>query len=201
MKNEAILKSLNIIKNGDMSELDFLIDAISKEIKEAELKKSNGADYAKLSKKAKKILEKNEEDSLKTATMEEINGKEMQIFFDNGYYCVALYKPLDIPMGETDNFKSIGVSLFEKTPNNSYEETAYDIGEIKLALVNAKDKKHGYVEVGNSQYNPQYFLNIVEFLGGSENTKFYQGEYNTSTAYFESEFGKALLCPVRHIQK
>ena len=31
MKNEAILKSLNIIKNGDMSELDFLIDAISKE--------------------------------------------------------------------------------------------------------------------------------------------------------------------------
>ena len=61
MKNEAILKSLNIIKSGNMSELDFLIDAISKEIKEAELKKSNGADYVKLSKKAKKILEKKEE--------------------------------------------------------------------------------------------------------------------------------------------
>lgn len=201
MKNEAILKSLNIIKSGDVSELDFLIDTISKEIKEAELKKSNGADYVKLSKKAKKILEKNEKDSLKTATMEKINGKEMQIFFDNGYYAVALYKPLDIPVGETDNFKGIGVSLFEKTPNSSYEETTYDIGEIKLALVNAKDKKHGYVEVGNSKYNPRYFLNIVEFLGGSEKTKFYQGKCNTSVAYFESEFGKALLCPVRPTQK
>ena len=201
MKNEAILKSLNIIKNGDMSELDFLIDAISKEIKEAELKKSNGADYVKLSKKAKKILEKNEKDFLKTATMETINGKEMQIFSNDGYYVIALYKPLDIPVGETDNFKSIGASLFEKTLNNSYEETAYDIGEIKLALVNAKDKKHGYVEVGNSQYNPQYFLNIVEFLGGSEKTKFYQGKSCLAPAYFESEFGKALLCPVRPTQK
>ena len=191
-----------------MSELDFLIDTISKEIKEAELKKSNGTDYVKLSKKAKKILEKNEKDFLKTATMETINGKEMQIFSNDGYYVIALYKPLDVPMGETDNFKSIGVSLFEKTPNNSYEETAYDIGEIKLALVNAKDKKHGRVEVGNSQYNPQYFLNIVEFLGGSENTKFYQseynayqGKYNTSVAYFESELGKALLCPAYPTQK
>lgn len=37
MKKESLLKSLNLIKNGDMSELDFLIDVISKEIKEAEL--------------------------------------------------------------------------------------------------------------------------------------------------------------------
>lgn len=195
MKNEAILKSLNIIKNGDMSELDFLIDAISKEIKEAELKKSNGADYVKLSKKAKKILEKNEKDSLKTATMEKINGKEMQVFFDNGYYVIALYRPLDVPMDKADKtFES--ASIFEKTKNNSYKEIVYDIGEIKLALVNATDKKHTYVEVGNNQYSAQFFLNVVEFLGGAEKTEFYQGESRLAPAYFESEFGKAILCPV-----
>lgn len=194
MKNEAILKSLNIIKNGDMSELDFLIDVISKEIRESELKKSNGTDYVKLSKKAAKILKGNEKDCFKTAATETINGEEMQVFFDNGYYAIALYKPLDIPMGSADKIFN-AAPIFERTKNGTYKEAAYDIGDIKLALVSAIDKKHPYVEVGNNQYNAQYFLNIVEFLGGADKTKFYQGESSIAPACFESELGKAVLCP------
>ena len=132
--------------------------------------------------------------------MEKIDGKEMQVFFDNGYYAVALYRPLDVPMDKADKIFN-GASVFERRKNNTYKETAYDIVEIKLALVNATDKEHAYVEVGSTHYTAQYFLNIVEFLGGSEKTKFYQCEDKTGLAYFESEFGKALLCPIRPVPK
>lgn len=196
MKKESLLKSLNLIKNGDMSELDFLIDVTSKEIKEAELTKSNGADYVKLSKKAARILKGNAKDCFKSAAIETINGKDMQTFFDNGYYCVALYKPLDIPTVSEADKTFNGKSIFEKMKSVSHKETAYDIGDIKLALVSAVDKKHPYVEVGNNQYNAQFFLNIVDLLGGADKVKFYQAESSLSPACFESEFGKAVLCPV-----
>lgn len=196
MKKESLLKSLNLIKNGDMSELDFLIDVISKEIKEAELTKSNGADYVKLSKKAARILKGNVKDCFKNAAIETINGEDMQTFFDNGYYCVALYKPLDIPTVSSADKNFNAKSIFEKMHGSQHKEIAYDIGDIKLALVSAVDKKHPYVEVGNNRYNAQFFLNIVEFLGGADKVKFYQAESSLSPACFESELGKAVLCPV-----
>lgn len=201
MKNEKILEALNGYKlTNDIAYIDSLIQTISEEIKESELKKLNGVDYVKLSKKAKKILAKNEKDCFKTAAMETIDGKEMQVFFDNGYYAIALYRPLDVPMDKADEtFK--GAPIFEKTKNSSYKEIVYDIGEIKLALITAVDKKCPYAEVGNTRYNVQFFLNVVEFLGGAKKTKFYQGESRLAPAYFESEFGKAILCPVRPVRK
>lgn len=202
MKNEAILKSLNIIKSGDMSELDFLIDVISREIREAELKKSNGADYVKLSKKTAKILKTNYDERFKTAIHEKIDGWEkMQVIWHSGEYVVCLRKDLDIPtIDRTEKAPTINSILCSIERDRKHEETAYDIGDIKLALVNAKDKKHPIVKVGCAHYNPQFFIDIVEFLGGSDKVTFYQTDNKVSFGYFESDLGKAVLCPIKVVE-
>lgn len=202
MKKEALLKSLNIIKNGDMSELDFLIDVISKEIKESELTKSNGNDYIKLSKKAAKILKTNYDERFKTAMYDEIDGWEkMQVIWHNGEYAVCLRKDLDIPTIDRPQITpTINSVLRSIESERKHKETAYDIGDIKLALVNAKDKKHLVAKVGCAYYNPQFFIDIVEFLGGSDKVTFYQADNKMSVGYFESDLGKAVLCPIKVVE-
>lgn len=49
--------------------------------------------------------------------------------------------------------------------------------------------------IADRGYNAEFLIDIIEALG--TDAVFYQNEKSSGISYFESEYGKAILCPCR----
>ena len=87
-----------------------------------------------------------------------------------------------------------------------YNKIDFDIADIKQKLAEfkaeqkqrpAKERKnhHPIFALGNTGYNAEYFIDIIEALG--TDAVLYQNEKSSGISYFEAESGEALLCPCR----
>ena len=74
----------------------------------------------------------------------------------------------------------------------------FDIAEIKTTLKlheAKKDKNECVIELNGKYYNAEYFINVVDGLGG--NVKLYQNSNKMEVDICTSENGLAVLFPMR----
>ena len=205
-------KVFNISGVG-LSMLAGLLDRLQTDYRHEEAKRQGGNIALKRQKIAEKVLKANQKDSLKPAFFkcftEEINGDMMQIF-GNAYFLIALkeeYKTgADTHTPEEMQKIEFRPSKFFDFSGGTYNRIDFDIVDIKQKLAEfkaeqkqrtAKDRKNykPIFKLGNTGYNAEYFIDIVEALGGD--AVLYQNEKSSGISYFEAEAGKALLCPCR----
>lgn len=205
-------KVFNISGVG-LSMLAGLLDRLQTDYRHEEAKKQGGNVALKRQKIAEKVLKANQKDNIRPAFFkcftEEINGDMMQIF-GNPYYLIALkeeYKTgADTHTPEEMRKFDFRPSKFFDFSGGAYNKIDFDLTDIKQKLAEfkaeqkqrpAKDRKnhHPIFALGNTGYNAEYFIDIVEVLG--TDTVLYQNEKSSGISYFEAESGRALLCPCR----
>ena len=214
------MNTLNIIadintylKTENKSILKDLLNALQAEYRHEEARKKGGNIALKRQKIAEKILKANQKDNIRPAFFkcftEDINGSTMQIF-GNAYFLIALKE--EYKTG-ADTHTPEEMQKFEFRPSKffdfsgcTYNKIDFDIADIKQKLAEfkaeqkqrtAKDRKNykPIFKLGNTGYNAEYFIDIVEALGAD--AVLYQNEKASGISYFEAEAGKALLCPCR----
>lgn len=214
------MNTLNIItdintylKTENKAILTDLLNALQIEYRHEEAKKKGGNIALKRQKIAEKILKANQKDNIRPAFFkcftEDINGSTMQIF-GSQYYLIALkeeYKTgADTHTPEEMQKFEFRPSKFFDFSGGTYNKIDFDLTDIKQKLAEfkaeqkqrpAKDRKnhHPIFALGNTGYNAEYFIDIAEALG--TDAVLYQNEKSSGISYFESEYGKAILCPCR----
>lgn len=205
-------KVFNISGVG-LSMLAGLLDRLQTDYRHEEAKKQGGNIALKRQKIAEKVLKANQKDNIRPAFFkcftEEINGDMMQIF-GNAYFLIALkeeYKTgADTHTPEEMQKFDFRPSKFFDFSGGTYNKIDFDIADIKQKLSefkaeqkqrSTKERKnhHPIFALGNTGYNAEYFLDIVEALGAD--AVLYQNEKSLGISYFEAAAGKALLCPCR----
>ena len=205
-------KVFNISGVG-LSMLAGLLDRLQTDYRHEEAKKQGGNVALKRQKIAEKVLKANQKDNIRPAFFkcftEEINGDMMQIF-GNAYFLIALkeeYKTrADTHTPEEMQKFDFRPSKFFDFSGGTYNKIDFDIADIKQKLAEfkaeqkqrpAKERKnhHPIFALGNTGYNAEYFIDIVEALG--TDAVLYQNEKSSGISYFEAESGRALLCPCR----
>lgn len=214
------MNTLNIItdintylKTENKAILTDLLNALQIEYRHEEAKKKGGNIALKRQKIAEKVLKANQKDNIRPAFFkcftEEIDGSTMQIF-GSQYYLIALkeeYKTgADTHTPEEMQKFEFRPSKFFDFSGGTYNKIDFDLTDIKQKLAEfkaeqkqrpAKDRKnhHPIFALGNTGYNAEYFIDIAEALG--TDAVLYQNEKSSGISYFESEYGKAILCPCR----
>ena len=205
-------KVFNISGVG-LSMLAGLLDRLQTDYRHEEAKKQGGNVALKRQKIAEKVLKANQKDNIRPAFFkcftEEIDGSTMQIF-GNLYYLIALkeeYKTgADTHTPEEMQKFEFRPSKFFDFSGGTYNKIDFDLTDIKQKLAEfkaeqkqrpAKERKnhHPIFALGNTGYNAEYFIDIVEALG--TDAVLYQNEKSSGISYFEAESGRALLCPCR----
>lgn len=205
-------KVFNISGVG-LNMLAGLLDRLQTDYRHEEAKKQGGNVALKRQKIAEKVLKANQKDNIRPAFFkcftEEINGDMMQIF-GNAYFLIALkeeYKTgADTHTHEEMQKFEFRPSKFFDFSGGTYNKIDFDLTDIKQKLAEfkaeqkqrpAKDRKnhHPIFALGNTGYNAEYFIDIAEALG--TDAVLYQNEKSSGISYFESEYGKAILCPCR----
>lgn len=205
-------KVFNISGVG-LSMLAGLLDRLQTDYRHEEAKRQGGNIALKRQKIAEKVLKANQKDNIRPAFFkcftEDINGSTMQIF-GSQYYLIALkeeYKTgADTHTPEEMQKFEFRPSKFFDFSGGTYNKIDFDLTDIKQKLAEfkaeqkqrpAKDRKnhHPIFALGNTGYNAEYFIDIAEALG--TDAVFYQNEKSSGISYFESEYGKAILCPCR----
>lgn len=205
-------KVFNISGVG-LSMLAGLLDRLQTDYRHEEAKRQGGNIALKRQKIAEKVLKANQKDNTRPVFfkcfMEEINGSTMQIF-GNQYYLIALkeeYKTgADTHTPEEMQKIEFRPSKFFDFSGGTYSKIDFDLTDIKQKLAEfkaeqrqrpAKERKnhHPIFALGNTGYNAEYFIDIVEALG--TDAVFYQNEKSSGISYFEAEAGIALICPCR----
>ena len=205
-------KVFNISGVG-LSMLAGLLDRLQTDYRHEEAKKKGGNVALKRQKIAEKVLKANQKDNIRPAFFkcftEEIDGSTMQIF-GSQYYLIALkeeYKTgADTHTPEEMQKFEFRPSKFFDFSGGTYNKIDFDLTDIKQKLAEfkaeqkqrpAKDRKnhHPIFALGNTGYNAEYFIDIAEALG--TDAVLYQNEKSSGISYFESEYGKAILCPCR----
>lgn len=196
--------------------IDILADLMIKlqtDYRHEEAKRQGGNIALKRQKIAEKVLKANQKDNIRPAFFkcftEDINGSTMQIF-GSQYYLIALkeeYKTgADTHTPEEMQKFEFRPSKFFDFSGGTYNKIDFDLTDIKQKLAEfkaeqkqrpAKDRKnhHPIFALGNTGYNAEYFIDIAEALG--TDAVLYQNEKSSGISYFESEYGKAILCPCR----
>lgn len=196
-----------------LSMLAGLLDRLQTDYRHEEAKRQGGNVALKRQKIAEKVLKINQKDNIRPAFFkcftEEINGDMMQIF-GNAYFLIALkeeYKTgADTHTPEEMQKFDFRPSKFFDFSGGTYNKIDFDIADIKQKLAEfkaeqkqrpAKERKnhHPIFALGNTGYNAEYFIDIVEALG--TDAVLYQNEKSSGISYFEAESGRALLCPCR----
>lgn len=212
------MNTLNIIadintylKTENKAILTDLLNALQIEYRHEEAKKKGGNIALKRQKIAEKILKQNKKDGMKEqffkCWIEEIDGEKMQ-FFGNQYYIIALKEAFKTSAETETEAEKITFKASKFFDKSQYElnQIDFDLTEIKQYLAEfkaeqkqrpAKDRKNHrpIFALGNTGYNAEYFIDIVEALG--TDVVLYQNEKSSGISYFEAEAGKALLCPYR----
>lgn len=205
-------KVFNISGVG-LSMLAGLLDRLQTDYRHEEAKRKGGNVALKRQKIAEKVLKANQKDNIRPAFFkcftEEIDGCTMQIF-GSQYYLIALkeeYKTgADTHTPEEMQKFEFRPSKFFDFSGGTYNKIDFDLTDIKQKLAefkaeqkqrSAKERKnhHPIFALGNTGYNAEYFIDIVEALG--TDAIFYQNEKSSGISYFEAESGRALLCPCR----
>lgn len=205
-------KVFNISGVG-LSMLAGLLDRLQTDYRHEEAKRQGGNVALKRQKIAEKILKTNQKDNIRPAFFkcftEEIDGSTMQIF-GNAYFFIALkeeYKTeADTHTPEEMRKIEFRPSKFFDFSGDTYNKIDFDIADIKQKLAEfkaeqkqrpAKERKkhHPIFALGNTGYNAEYFIDIIEALG--TDAVLYQNEKSSGISYLEAESGKALLCPCR----
>ena len=205
-------KVFNISGVG-LSVLAGLLDRLQTDYRHEEAKRQGGNIALKRQKIAEKVLKANQKDNIRPAFFkcftEEIDGSTMQIF-GSQYYLIALkeeYKTgADTHTPEEMQKFEFRPSKFFDFSGGTYNKIDFDLTDIKQKLAEfkaeqkqrpAKDRKnhHPIFALGNTGYNAEYFIDIAEALG--TDAVLYQNEKSSGISYFESEYGKAILCPCR----
>lgn len=214
------MNTLNIIadintylKTENKAILTDLLNALQIEYRHEEAKRQGGNIALKRQKIAEKVLKTNQKHNIMPAFFkcftEDINGSTMQIF-GNQYYLIALkeeYKTgADTHTPEEMQKFGFRPSKFFDFSGSTYNKIDFDIADIKQKLSefkaeqkqrSTKERKnhHPIFALGNTGYNAEYFIDIVEALG--TDAVLYQNEKPSGISYFEAESGRALLCPCR----
>ena len=214
MKTIDIITDINTyLKTENKAILTDLLNTLQIDYRHEEAKKQGGNIALKRQKIAEKVLKANRKDNIRPAFFkcftEEINGDMMQIF-GNAYFLIALkeeYKTgADTHTPEDMQKFDFRPSKFFDFSGGTYNKIDFDIADIKQKLSEfkaeqkqrpAKDRKnhHPIFALGNTGYNAEYFIDIVEALG--TDAVLYQNEKSSGISYFEAESGMALLCPCR----
>ena len=201
------------ISGVGLSMLAGLLDRLQTDYRHEEAKRQGGNIALKRQKIAEKVLKANQKDNIRPAFFkcftEDINGSTMQIF-GSQYYLIALkeeYKTgADTHTPEEMQKFEFRPSKFFDFSGGTYNKIDFDLTDIKQKLAEfkaeqkqrpAKDRKnhHPIFALGNTGYNAEYFIDIAEALG--TDAVLYQNEKSSGISYFESEYGKAILCPCR----
>lgn len=198
---------------GNIGIIAKLASELEKDYKAEETKKKGGNELLKRQKLFEKLLKEVQKENgnirpqFNKCWIEKINGQPMQIFC-NKYYIIALNENyfVDVPTEKElkDGFRAEKFFIPIKQKQNLNRQD-FDLSEIKMQRAQFKAeqknippkkriKKH-LVDIGNSSYNSQYFINCVEALG--KNSVFYQNQNILGMSYFESEIGIAGLLPCR----
>lgn len=176
-------------------ELAEIVQELRQEIKEQAQKDTKGNSYVKRSKLITKLLDKCYRVQFQTGFFEEMNGEKMQCCIIDAYYAFMFRNALDIPMWGVEGEPSYSVKKL--IPDyRDFKQCEYDIAEIRTALKlhkAKKDKNPCIIELNNKCYNAEYFINVVDGLGGD--VKMYQDPNEVRIDVFESENGIAILCP------
>ena len=211
--NYCIENKVFNISGVGLSMLAGLLDRLQTDYRHKEAKKQGGNIALKRQKIAEKVLKANQKDNIRPAFFkcftEEINGDMMQIF-GNAYFLIALkeeYKTgADTHTPEEMQKFDFRPSKFFDFSGGTYNKIDFDIADIKQKLSefkaeqkqrSTKERKnhHPIFALGNTGYNAEYFIDIIEALG--TDTVLYQNEKSSGISYFEAESGRALLCPCR----
>ena len=212
MKTIDIITDINTyLKTGNKAILTDLLNTLQIQYKHEEMKKKGGNAALKRQKIAEKILKQNKKDGMKEqffkCWIEEIDGEKMQ-FFGNQYYIIALkeaFKTSAETETEAEKITFKAGKIFDKS-QHELNQIDFDLTEIKQKLAEfkaeqkrrpTKDRKNykPIFKLGNTGYNAEYFIDIVEALGAD--AALYQNEKSSGISYFEAESGRALLCPCR----
>lgn len=190
---KTVFKALN----SPLLELVEIVQELKEEMKQAELKTAGGASLVKRTKLLNKLLSKCFRNEFQKGFYEEIDGVKMQCCIIDGFYAFMLKNALDVPMTENGGAYSVARVLPD---SRDFAECSYDIAEIKTALKlfkakKDKNEKFCKIEINGRYYNAEYFINVVEILGGD--IKMYHNAKQLNAAIFESENGKAILMPLR----
>ena len=203
-------KVFNISGVG-LSMLAGLLDRLQTDYKHEEAKKKGG-NALKRQKIAEKVLKANQKENIRPAFFkcftEEIQGESMQIF-GNQYYLIALKEEYKT---EAETHTPEEMQKIDFRPSKFFNTSGYNFNKIDFDLTEIKQKqaefkaeqkqkpaklreKRFVFPLGNSGYNAEFFIDIVEALGAD--AVFYQNEKSSGISYFEAESGRALLCPCR----
>lgn len=168
--------------------------ALRRELAEKEDKRTHGASFVQRTRLAEKVIAECSREEMRGSWTQNVFGEACQCFM-NGYMAFALREPLTlpaVPYGDGTDlekfFKDWG----------SYPVTGYDIGKIGMELKTHKkeaNKGHCLVEFNGKFFNAQFFQDAVKILGGSP--EFLNNPAPLSASFFRSDFGCAILMPVR----
>ncbi len=177
--------------------LAMIVQELEQEMKKAAQKKVGGSSYVKRTALINKLIAKNTREELRKGWFEEIEGERMQCFLVNGYMAFAFRNTVDAPMNETDNPFTLMKVL--KCRKEDLTECEYDIADIKMQLKLHKARKEKgicEIKVGTKYYDAQYFVNVIEGLGGDVIMLQDSDSWNRMDI-FKSENGLAILMPIR----
>ena len=194
-KDRRPVKKEFATSSSPLLELAEIIQELKEEMKQAEQKAAGGASLVKRTKLLNKLLSKCYREQFQKAFYEEIKGEKMQVSVIDGFYAFMLRNALDVPTNENGG----SVTISRCIPDyRDFGECSYDIAEIKTALkLHKANKKDNFcrIEINGRYYNAEYFINVIEILGGD--IKMYHDAKQLNAAVFESENGLAILMPVR----
>ena len=212
MKTIDIITDINTyLKTENKAILTDLLNTLQIDYRHEEAKKQGGNVALKRQKIAEKILKQNQKNGMKEqffkCWIEEIDGEKMQLF-GNQYYIIALkeaFKTSAETETEAEKITFKAGKFFDKS-QYTLNQIDFDIADIKQKLAEfkaeqkqrtAKDRKNykPIFKLGNTGYNAEYFIDIVEALGAD--AVLYQNEKSSGISYFEAEAGAALICPCR----
>ena len=212
MKTIDIITDINTcLKTRNKAILTDLLNTLQIDHRREEAKKQGGNIALKRQKIAEKVLKQNQKNGMKEQFFkcwtEEIDGEKMQLF-GNQYYIIALkeaYKTSAETETEAGKITFKAEKFFDKS-QYTFHQIDFDIVDIKQKFAEfkaeqkqrpAKDRKKykPIFKLGNTGYNAEYFIDIIEALG--TDAVLYQNEKSSGISYFEAESGRALLCPCR----
>ena len=177
-------------------ELAEIVQELKKELKDQALKETKGNNFVKRSKLITKLLAKSYNEQFKKGFYEEINGEKMKCCIVDGFFAFMLHD-IDIPMKAADEKQPL--TLKRILPDyKSFKVCEFDITEIKAKIKlhkAAKNKERCLVELNNKYYDANYFVSVIDGLGGD--ITMYQNANPVYCDVFESENGLAILMPCR----
>lgn len=188
-------------KTKDERIIEYLIETLDREYRDAELKKQGKGSTVQLTRRFEKILSKASEKFSKCYN-QTIDGEKMQILCFDGYYIIALkekYKTNAPEFLEAEN-SQIDFNRFLKIPDTCIKKD-FDLPacKIKLSELKAESKKDKsstkYIyNIGETYYNLEWLVECAQCLGGD--ITFYQGAHRLSPSYMVSNTGMALIMPI-----